>query len=387
MSRTRWRAAFWSMLGLLMAATSTRAADPVEGKNNTVTYDGTLWAAYKYILEDPDPANPDRDFNGFTIDRVYLTMTSQLGERYTARGRIEMENQNRGTSKIFLKMADIVVNEPFKFKNTRLRFGQTEGLISSWLEKPWGYRVVSKTTTDRYLGLSTNYLGAGWTGSWLDGIIETDLLIANREGFSGDVASSGLADPKYKTFGARADVCPIKKGIAKGLLVGGYGQIAPQSHPWGDNRTIWFGGHAFLAGEGDKFTVGGQYDARKTRATSLRNGYIYEVPSSVISALARYRLTDRTELFGRVDVVDFDTDKKDVTTGGAAIPPGVFDAELAQNVIIAGASHAYTNTLRSILDVSVRTFTDDLYRGTGASRTKVDPDNEIIVSARLEANL
>lgn len=366
----------WAILALGLAVVPSFAGDAMEGKNNPVTFDGVVWGFYQYVLEDVSPGNQGKDFNRFSVDRVYLTFTSKLGERYTGRARLELQNNNDGTVTNFLKNADIQVAEPFGLKNSKLRFGQTDGMISNFIEKPWGYRIVSKTTTDRYLGVSTAYLGAGLTNKFADGVVETDILVANRAAASRNISDGG--DAKYKTLGGRVFVKPIKEGAAKGLGFGGYAQYAPKHSPSGENSDMWYGGHLFF--DAPKVVAGLQYDSKVAKVSDE------DVTAAIISGFARYSATDRIEVFGRVDMVDFDTDNDDVTITSPTIGD-VADKRLAQTVLIAGVSHAYTKTLRSILDVSVRSFNDKLYVQTGNSKSEVDLDSEIIVSARLDASL
>ncbi len=240
-----------TLVGLLLFAGAVEAGDPVEGKNNPVNFSGKLWARYSYLLEGTSAdSTKSEDDNAFLLDRVYLTFSSKLGERFTGRARVEMKNLNTGNSTIFVKTADITVHEPFGIKKTSLRFGQTVGSIAPFLEKPWGYRVVSKTTIDRYLGVSTTYLGAGVNSRWLDGILATDLLVANRASFSQDMTED--ADSKYKTISGRAYLQPIQEGPAKGLGFGGYGRFAPQMSASSDHNSLSYGRHAALAGPGGR---------------------------------------------------------------------------------------------------------------------------------------
>ncbi len=354
------------------------AGEPVKGKNNPVTFDGVLWAKYAYLLEDISPDDSKNDLNGFAIDRVYLTFTSRLAERYAGRVRIEMSNQNDGSIKTFLKAADVTVQDPFGLEGAKLRFGQTEGLISGWLQEPWGYRIVAKTVPDRYLGLGTTYLGAGFLGKWLAGMLETDLLVANRSAY-GDSVSGGGADAKYKSFGARAYVRPFREGPAKGFGTGGYVQLTPKKSPWNDNRDLWVGVHAFFERPG--MVVGAQYDVRKQRV-SRQGEPASEKTAAVISALARYMATSRIEVFVRGDVVDFDTDG-----GRYEVLDSVIQGKPAETNLMAGVSRAYSDHLRSVVDLSFRRVTDDLYMITTSGETGVSPDDEVVLTVRLDAAL
>jgi hypothetical protein len=366
---------------LLLAAWaigSARAGEPVEGKNNKVTFDGLVWTSYKYVLEDASPSDEQKDLNAFAVDRVYLTLTSQLAERYTARGRVEMGNLNTGAPTAFVKTADIQVADPFGAKGTKLRFGQTEGVVTGWYEKMMAYRIVSKMPTERYLGIGSTYLGAGWAGKWASGLIETDLLVANRVSYSGDVAEGGKANPKFKTLSGRAYIRPIRGGAAKGIGIGGYAQYAPRVVPAADNNDLWFGGHAFF--EASKGTVGLAYDAKTTKADGK------DVTAAIISGSGRLGLTEKDELFARVDLVDFDTNGSDYTMAEGAKAGDAIEKKLAQTVVMAGLSHSYSKTLRGIVDLSARSFQDKLY-GPPSAAGEIKPDTEFVISARLDATL
>ncbi len=360
------------------ATASAWAGEPVEGKNNKVTFDGLVWAGYKYVLEDASPTNEQKDFNAFALDRVYLTLTSQLAERYTARGRVEMGNLNAGTPTAFVKTADIQVADPLGAKGTKLRFGQTEGVVTNLYEKMMGYRIVSKVPTERYLGIGSTYLGAGWAGKWASGMLETDLLVANRVAYANDIAEGGKADPKFKTLSARAYLRPIKEGAAKGLGLGGYAQYAPRAIPSGDNNDLWFGGHAYF--EASRGTFGLAYDTKKTTAAGE------DVTAAVITGTGRYGVSDKDALFARVDLVDFDKDRSDVTLAEGAKVSDAIDKKLAQTVVMAGLAHSYSKTLRSIVDVSARSFQDKLY-GPSPAGEEIKPDTEFVITVRLDATL
>ncbi len=371
----------WAVLALGLLLRPAYAGESMEGKNNPVTFDGVVWGFYQYVVEDASTGNQgkDFDFNRFSIDRVYLTFASKLGDRYTGRARLELQNNNDGTVTNFLKTADIAVREPFGLGSSTLRFGQTEGAVSPFLEKPWGYRIVSKTTTDRYLGLSTTYLGAGLASKLAGGIIETDVLLANRVPANKNISDGG--DAKYKTLAGRVLLRPIQEGVAKGLAFGGYAQYAPKRSPSGENSDLWFGGHAYF--DAPKFVAGVQYDSRVTKVADE------DVTSAVISGFARYAVTEKIEIFGRVDAVDFNTDTDDVMITTPTLGNET-ENQLAQTVLIGGLSHAYSKTLRSIIDVSIRSFSDDLFYhdvSAPARDVEIDLDSEVIVSARLDASL
>ncbi|MBD3162735.1 MAG: porin, partial [Candidatus Eisenbacteria bacterium] len=215
----------------ILLACGSATAESMEAPNNPVTFHGKLWARYLYVLEDLGPGDSTKDDNRFFVDRVYLTFDSRLDERIRGRARVEMRNLNDGDADIFLKTADLLVSGPFGLPNTQFRFGQTTGLVSDFLQGPWGYRVVSKTTTDRYLGVSTTYLGAGVSNRFADGLVETDLLVANRVPHNRNAGGDGA---KYKTIGARVYVEPVREGFAKGVGVGAYAQHAPTRSPSAD---------------------------------------------------------------------------------------------------------------------------------------------------------
>jgi hypothetical protein len=372
---------------LLLAASmigSAWAGEPVEGKNNKVAFDGVVWSTYKYVLDDASPSNKEKDFNAFLVDRVYLTMTSQLGERYTARGRVEIGNQNKGsgTYNAFLKTADIQVADPFGVKGTKLRFGQTDGIVSNWYEKLYGFRISSRVPTDRLLGIGTAYLGVGCAGKWLDGMLDTDVLIANRVAYSADMADEGKANPKFKTFVGRAALRPIKEGAAKGFGIGGFAQYAPRTSPSADNNDMWFGGHVFY--ESAKATGAIAYDTKVSKSGGK------DVTAALITAGGRYFVTEKDEFFARLDLVDFDKDNEDVTIASDVKQSDAFDKKLQQTFVVAGMAHSYSKTLRSVVDVTFRSFQDKLYQipqNPENAPVEIKPDSEIVISLRLDATL
>lgn len=427
MTLNRAAAALCLIIGLCLPGVIARAGESVEGKNNRLSLEGTFWGRYSYLLEDLSEENASIDRNGFAIDRVYLTMSSQLGEKHIGRIRLEAENQNDGASRVFLKTAEVVVSDPLGLKASKLRFGQTEGIASVWYEKPWGYRIVSRTVPDRYLGISTTYLCAGLTKSWLGGLVETDLVVANRAPFNQDVASgaanprvwatggtvysvaTGTANPKHKIFGGRAYVTPFREGPAKGFGVGGYAQIASGGPDdlelkSSEKRTLWFGAHAFYMSE--KLNGGVQYDLRARKTPTFEIAHVDGMPdttmtlkehsSDVISILGRFYVTDRIELFGRYDIVDYDTDAEGLEVAARAAERLLAALRPSENVLMLGVSRACTKTLRGVLDLSLRSISEDIYlvsrevspgQAPKLTRSKSGSDDEITVSLRLEARL
>ncbi len=196
------------------------------------------------------------------------------------------------------------------------------------------------------------------------------------------LAEAGKANPKFKTLSARAYLRPIKEGAAKGLGLGGYAQYAPRAIPSGDNNDVWFGGHAFF--EASMGSFGLAYDTKKKTAGGK------DVTAAVISGTGRYRVTEKDEIFARVDVVDFDTDSDDVSLAEGAKASDAIDKRLAQTVMMAGVAHSYSKTLRSIVDISARSFQDKLYVPPPAEaeiKAEIRPDTEIVVSFRFDATL
>ncbi len=365
------------------------ASEPpaVTGKNNDLQISGTAWFTWRYKLAE-EPALESggsglgrsgesfQDTHSFDMDRLYLTLDYLLTDRYTWNTVIEASNQG-GNLNILLKRAGLRIKEPFGLGGTSMQFGQIGHPMTGHVEGLWGYRVVSRTPVDRYMGISTTWLGVSGAGSLLDKHLEVEGMLANPKAFNQtDANDDGDAIPvrsKYVSLMARTTVTPLPSDeVLKGLALTVFGQYAPndvasgQPADAGRNNTTWLG--FFPHYSGNSFRIGLECYRRWHEAASD------SASTSSSTAITTYAggfgslsITEKARVFARLDWVD------PGRSGPGAVNPDPY------LVLMAGASRQYNKAVRGILDVEYVRFEDPDH---GPSL-----DSDVIVSARIDVAL
>lgn len=361
----------------------------VTGKLAKLKLSGVGWATYRYQLSDrtdrdayggSKPGTDDyvsrqplngKDMNQFDVDRVYLTADYALDERFDWQTQVEMNNLG-GKLDLWMKRAYVKVKNPLGLDHTHARMGQIGHVFTSEQEQAWGFRSVSAIPADRYLGVSTTWLGLGFGGAVGDGLLDYDLAVTNEK------SHRRINESKYKTFMGRVTIAPLagSEGAARGIRFVAFAQWNTENPPAGftpgaaDNQNLWFDiAPCYLS---ERITAGLEFAQKRDKTPRLESGggppekIVETKTSQVISGFARADLTERLRGFARFDLVDPNTDADD---------DGFTN-------LIAGLARSYVKGVRSIVDVE---YTD--YEARRSEDPDAQDDADLTVSARIEVSL
>jgi len=379
-----------ALAGLAAALSPVCAEEPAAvGKNAKVQISGVGWITYRYLLADePARVSPAadmestgrdaQDMNRFDVDRVYVTADYKMDERFSWQTVIEGRNLGGTASSrnLFLKRALVRVAEPFGLENTWVHMGIIPHVMTPVHERAWGMRIVSEVPIDRYLGVSTTWLGLGFGGT-AGGMLDYEFALTNERPYNSDNVS------KYKNLMARAVLSPFTgdetlKGLKLGLWAQGNSNLPEQpdtsgaipnlrpAPSAGDNLNLWYG--AFPHFVGDRYVIGLSFDQKSDDYPVIVDGQLDTDTrtAQVISAFVEVDPTAKLRLFGRIDRSDPNTD---------------IDDNGLMNVNV-GAAYRYLKAVRSIVDVEYTTY--DEPETAGGS---VELDADVTLSARLEISL
>jgi hypothetical protein len=365
----------------LAPAIPARAADEEKpaatGKNAKLMVSGVGWVTYRYQLSYADLAKTHyipvsvagKDRNSFDIDRVYLTADYTFNDRYSWQTVVEMNNL-AGASEIFLKRAYLKIRQPFGLGGTALNFGQIPHVFTPLAEDVWGYRIVARVPLDRYLGVSTTWVGAGCEGKVVGGVLDFNASVTNENAYN------KLSSTKYKSLQAMFMLTPAPNGGGlKGLHVAFFAQANPKMPPGTQaaadasrNQNIWWGVLPHFRSE--RFTIGAEYDQKQNKTAGAST-----VTSRYLGGYGWVDLSSalpQTKLFARFDRYDPNTDSQFPDDGSISF--------------MGGFSHSYTKGVRSLLDLEYTQF--------DKKATKVPPlefpsgqDKDVTLSARMEISL
>lgn len=373
----RLMAAVVLSLALLPAAVPAQddAKPAVTGRNAKIQFSGVGWVTYRYLLADEPgaaavgsalsaPGVDRQDLNTFDVDRVYVTADYVMNETFSWQSIVEAENLS-GTPRIFLKRAFVRAKSPFGLTGTGFRFGQIAHVYTPVAEDAWGYRIVSKIPVDRYLGISTTWVGAGLDGKVLGDVLDFDAAVTNENAYN---RSSGT---KYKSLQGRATITPLPGDeVLKGLHLTGFAQYNAKPQPAGfepgasDNNNVWFGLLPYF--KNDRLSAGVEFLQRRDKHSVAGQGPdetgVETVTAQYLGGFATIELAPDYRAFLRLDQFDPNTDVDD---NGSL-------------TFIGGLSHTYSKGIRSILDLEYTTFDE----GEGESL-----DADLTVAARMEISL
>jgi hypothetical protein len=400
----------------LLAVTvgTARAGDEekpaVNGKNSKIQLSGVGWFAYRYLLADEINATAPKGFlsatgvdrkdaNSFDLDRVQVTGDYMFNDRVSWRTVLEGDDTG-GALKLYVKNAFLRVKDPCGLKGTSVKFGLYGHGMTGTVDDFWGYRLISENGINRYLGVSSAFVGAGMDGKLAQGVVDFDLSITNEQGYNKTLVADAPNRGKYKSLMGRVILTPPgDDALMKSFHLALFGQMNgknPISGPdtsyvsatalpksASDNRNLWF--EAFPYFKKDKLAVGfeyvmysNKYTQQKKRTTDLE---AVEIKSSYIGGVVTYQAVPSLGLFARVDLYDPNTDL-DASWSGTTTAPKI--KNLMTTTVIAGASHPIANGVRGILDVEYTKFEKPKHATDGSELT-LDPD--VTVTARMEVKL
>lgn len=176
-----------------------------------------------------------RDFNSFSLDRLYLTATGDLAETVSFRGTTDIVTTDPEAR---LGYAVIVKFAYFDWEMRpwlALRAGMMQTGWANYVTKVWGYRALSKVLVHEQGYLSTADLGAALTAKLPNQLGEAVIGVHNGRGYRSPEFDS------FKDLSARLVLTPFARtsGWASGLQAGGHAYQG--THPDGHARVRYGG--------------------------------------------------------------------------------------------------------------------------------------------------
>ena len=329
---------------VLLAVGSALAGNPVEGKNSKVTLDGVSFLKYTYNVANHDAAK--KSLNGFEVERIYVTgkyyASDDADHQVMFRVTTDVRRYAQGSEQPLLIVLKYGYVEVKGHIPVTVILGQQGAPIVGFLEKQWGFRSVYKVMADKDFGISSTYLGVGVKGTAADKKVDYAVTLAN-----GCKWRKHETD-KYKALLGRVTVKPTPEVAVSGLL-----KVNADASPSSDYMDTWFGGT--VAYKAKKFAVGGDLLLK----TDKKGPGTDDVKGQGISVYGRVEVKPKLNVFGRLDIVDKNTD--------------VDDDEY--NRIIAGCAHNLTKKVKAIVDVNAVTY------------ALSDKDTDLTAEIRMEVGL
>ncbi len=264
---------------------------------------GKAYLQYRYDLKDGT-----EDYNDFSIKRFYFTVKSKLRDDISVRLTQEIRDQDSGYD-FHLKYGYLTFKNYF-MKGLNIYAGQVELPWVPYEEHIWGYRVQGTIFPDREHILTSSDRGLGLRSKLLDGKIDIHVALVNGEGWHDGEKN------KHKDFEGRITLKPFKDaGYLDNLSFSIFGVTG--YYDKGEPRDRFIAQAAFK--KKDFLTLAGEYlrtrDSRIRRAkrepslsgidgTATGEGFggFFVVNSGILG------LSNKFELFGRVDYFDPDED-------------------------------------------------------------------------------
>lgn len=309
---------------VLLAVSLASAGNPVEGKNSKVTLDGVSFLKYYYNVGHHDPAS--KSFNAFEVERIYLTGRYRPSDKLMFRVTTDVRRYDaKGGSEqpFFIVLKYGYVEIKGCVPNAVTILGQHGAPIVGFLEKQWGFRSVYNVMVDKDFGISSTYLGVGLKGKAANKRVVYAVTIAN-----GNKWRKRESD-KYKALLGRVTVIPMS-----GLALSGLVKVNADASPSSDYMDTWLGGT--VAFQKEKFTVAGDVMLK----TDKQGPGMEDVKGQGISVYGRVQAMPSVTVFGRLDIVDPNTDTDND----------------GYNRIIAGVARNLAKKVKAIVDVNAVTY-------------------------------
>ena len=296
---------------------------------------------YTYNVANHDAGK--KSLNGFEVERIYVTGKYYASDDVMFRVTTDVRRYDQGAEQPFLIVLKYGYVEVKGYVPcATIIMGQHGAPIVGFLEKQWGFRSVYKVLADKDLGISSTYLGVGLKGTAADKKVNYAVTIAN-----GNKWRKRESD-KYKALLGRVTVTPTAELAVSGLV-----KLNTDASPSSDHMDTWFGGS--VAYKAKKFALGGDVILK----TDKKGPDADDVKGQGISVYGRVEVKPQVTVFGRLDIVDKNTDLDDD----------------AYNRIIAGCAHNLTKKVKAIVDLNAVTY------------EKSDKDTDLTAEIRMEIGL
>ncbi|NQU66457.1 MAG: hypothetical protein HQ510_00805 [Candidatus Marinimicrobia bacterium] len=235
---------------------------------------------FDYIYDFTSDANNDA---GFAIKRVYFTVTDNLADNLSYKLQTDIDSNN-SPKNVYLKNAKV----DWKTDLGKITLGLQGMNVFSVQEKTWGYRFIEKSAMDRKKFSSSADMGIGYANKFAQNILFS-ILYTNGTGYKKS------EDDSYKKISAQALIGQPKLSSKEGFNAGGVFTFEPYESD--ETVTVFglFGGFASAA-----LRIGGEFDMLTDSGP--------DVTEQIISVYTVYKLSDKLQTYGRIDIYDPNTD-------------------------------------------------------------------------------
>ena len=260
------------------------------------TFSGVTYFDYTYDLTE-DAANDA----GFGLKRVYFTYKQDLSENVSYKfqtdvGQLEVANldddeQLDGTKKTqfvaYLKKAQL----DWITSYGKLTFGMQGMNVFNVIEKTWGFRFLEKSAMDLNKFSSSADIGIGYSGKYHD--LNYSFMYTNGCGYKKS------ENDKHKKISAQFVYGQKNLSKKDGFNIGTSFSMEPYDYENTDltistkNKTLmaFYGGYA-----GNGLRIGAEFDTHTDDGTNITQ--------QIIAGYANYKISDKINILGRVDMFD-----------------------------------------------------------------------------------
>ena len=239
-------------------------------------FSGVTYFDYTYDLSE-NAINDD----GFGLKRVYFTYVETLSENISYKFQTDIDYKSSPIN-VYLKNAKLDWKSPIG----KLTFGMQGMNIFNVTEKTWGFRFLEKSPMDKHKFSSSADMGAGYSGSFNN--LNYSFMYTNGTGYKEN------ENDKHKKISAQFVYGQKKLSKNNGINIGTSFSIEPYDDD-GDTKSktlmAFYGGYA-----GNVLRIGAEFD------TYTDDGS--DITQQIIAGYANYKLSDKINILGRVDMFD-----------------------------------------------------------------------------------
>ncbi len=323
------------VLSILATAGIARAG---EGK-----FSGEVFGDLYWVAADHDSAI--EDMNGLWFRRINLTHDYKFDDAFSSRVRLEAvtpgDFESDETMLVFVKDAWV----KWTSGNHAVLLGLSPTPTWSLVEEVWGYRFIEKVPTElQRLGASRD-MGIAAVGAFGESKkIGYHVMAGNGNSQAGetDAKKKGYLGLRFRPTAAWA--------------VEAYADYEDRVGS-GDRQTV----HGFVGYKKEKLRAGVQYIRQLRKETGE------DIELSILSAFLTGAISDKTWLFGRVDL------NMDANPGGDDIAYIPFDESASNTFILVGVDYWMRETVGFSPNVEVVVYDEPDTAGLPTPDTDVIP--------------
>lgn len=296
------------------------------------TFDGLVYAHFRYGLTTDSSLTPPANANNFDVNRVHLTWRSRSERGVSTRVTLDMDGRAASSNQLSMRVKFAHVSWQPEGSALTWKFGLQTVPIVSYIEDLYGYRMQGPVAIDAYGYQGSGDFGFAVEGAFKEQGVNFDAGVFNGEGFA------GAPGDNRKDLAARVSVRLVETDNASktgGLRLTGYASTGAPTG--GGSRSRLLG---MLSYQTNQLSAAVELGATvDSTATGIRT------PGSFVSIWGAYQVVDSPwGLLLRLDRLDPNTDLAPATTNVAAS---------VRTRTIAGVSYTLSNKLRFLVDADV----------------------------------